>query len=1056
MIYTVLNTARSARVFYDTGNREISLDPGALKYVDIDEGTIGQLSARGDLVLRPASFERYAPYKSPVPQVASEKPSVSVTGHFGIGDNLHQRAVMRELMKTHEVWLHTCHFNLFHDLIDQGLKLVMRPTSLHAQAKTISREQQLFNAAKFPPVPSSARKLNIGYPKALIDKHGSILESMFGCVGLAMPERPDFNLPIKPEWRASIQGALRQWNAGSKPLMVHRPIVVRREWDGRSRNPDPRSYDELYRSIRSQFFVVSIADLAAEREWIDGPQQNADIKLHKGELAFPEMAALFAEAKLVFCNAGFAPVLAQAVGTPVIVVYGGRESFRTTQRVGAHLARTLPIDPINPCDCHNSSHQCDKRIDLPRALVQLKDFVGPAALSKCCSTLLFGTFYVDSPDRSNLTDLWEKLHLTLNGGDCDFLAVDSQSPIKKLGDWTLYDGTRHHKMYFNFPDNIGHLSRPKVTIGRDGWGRAFCKGLEIACELGYDYAVHIEGDSLFRLKVVDIVRQMQAEGIDCASTNVSGMKHKGMEQQWIETGLMFFSTDYLRRSNFTKRYDWPNRRPAPTPERYIRMWILNELNSKQLRLMSWKALRADKNQITVDNIIALDLDWVTHQHDSAQQDVYKKFVEAALADDALKAAMLQLAGLPGGTTTVGGGPLGGITTVGGAPGGTGTSLGLGCPVGSGIAGSFAKLNLGCGTNKLVGWQNHDADVDITKRLPWPDSSASHINIEHCVEHVAYKTAIEFFKEAYRVLAPGGVLRVTVPSLEQIAKCEDEDYYRFTTKWQQLGSTRRGAMHAIIYAHGHECAWNAQLLRDTLFFAGFDDVRPCQPGQSQDPILQGVEGHGRVIGDRFNTIESCVQEARKGVLEVIQAVSRVQDPVAIIVGGAECWQHDLEQARRLLDGCRIKYFFVNDQIKTFPEPGVACTLHPDKLNGHIAWLTVRRNAGLPEPEQIWAHRRHAAVTHDTASIDWSGSSGLFAVQVARQEGYKKIIAVGVPMTVDDSHFERHQKWQSAIKFREGWTRHRNEIKPYFRSMSGWTAEQFGQPDESWLQGNEQAQ
>jgi hypothetical protein len=321
--------------------------------------------------------------------------------------------------------------------------------------------------------------------------------------------------------------------------------------------------------------------------------------------------------------------------------------------------------------------------------------------------------------------------------------------------------------------------------------------------------------------------------------------------------------------------------------------------------------------------------------------------------------------------------------------------------------------------------------------------------------VPYKTAIEFFKEAYRVLAPGGVLRVTVPSLEQIAKCEEADYHRFTMKWQKIGPTKRGAMHAILYAHGHETAWNAQLMRDTLYFCGFDDVREYKPGVSEDPVLRGVEGHGQVIGDKFNNIESCTHEARKaGQLPVIPTVlanidSRVRE-VALVIGGAECWAADLEQAKRLLIGQRVRYFLVNDQIKTFPEPCVACTLHPDKLNGHIAWLTIRRNAGLPDPEQIWAHRKHVAVTHDTASKEWSGSSGLFAVQVAKHEGHTKIIGCGIPMTVEGSHFERRQRWSSAIGFRDGWLRCKNEIAPFFRSLSGWTREQFGSPDEGWLQ------
>ncbi len=172
-------------------------------------------------------------------------------------------------------------------------------------------------------------------------------------------------------------------------------------------------------------------------------------------------------------------------------------------------------------------------------------------------------------------------------------------------------------------------------------------------------------------------------------------------------------------------------------------------------------------------------------------------------------------------------------------------------------------------------------------------------------------------------------------------------------------------------------------------------------------------------------------------------------VAVIVGGAERWRRDMEEAIKLLAGCKFRYFYVNDQIKSFPEDGVACTLHPDKLNEHDAWLAIRRKAGLPEPEQIWTCRKHSAATHDTDNVDWGGSSGLFAVQVALRNGYRKIILCGVPLTAEERHFERHEMWQSAISFRAGWTRHKNEISPYVRSMSGWTLEQFGEPCENWI-------
>ena len=75
------------------------------------------------------------------------------------------------------------------------------------------------------------------------------------------------------------------------------------------------------------------------------------------------------------------------------------------------------------------------------------------------------------------------------------------------------------------------------------------------------------------------------------------------------------------------------------------------------------------------------------------------------------------------------------------------------------------LNLGCGTNKLSGWLNHDADVDVTQPLPWGEGAAYYIFIEHCIEHVSCHQAIGFFEEAFRVLSPGGVLRVVVLSVE---------------------------------------------------------------------------------------------------------------------------------------------------------------------------------------------------------------------------------------------------------------------------------------------------
>lgn len=175
-----------------------------------------------------------------------------------------------------------------------------------------------------------------------------------------------------------------------------------------------------------------------------------------------------------------------------------------------------------------------------------------------------------------------------------------------------------------------------------------------------------------------------------------------------------------------------------------------------------------------------------------------------------------------------------------------------------------RLNLGCGDNRLPPpWQNHDADVDITEPLPWPDDSAQFIVIEHCVEHVSYYEAIEFFKECYRVLKIGGVLRVTVPSLTQVMNCGDQEYFDWLhAKGWAPTADDRGAMHAMLYCHGHKTAWNALLMEATLYYCGFNSPRKQKLNWSSHPDLCGVEGHAKVIGAKFNAIESITFEAAK--------------------------------------------------------------------------------------------------------------------------------------------------------------------------------------------------
>lgn len=629
MKYDLINRTQAMRIFYDGAPmREIRVRAGqTVEAIELSDLAVRRLAGDDDLIVEihdPDRASRNAP----------QRPAIVLDGRFGIGDAIHQRGVLRELMRDHDVWLQTCHYRVYEDLVARGLKLIFKDTRLHAQAKTIARERGLFPHAPSPP--AAAPRFNLSYNKGEIDKHGSILEAMAGCVGVKA--RPlDFSLPVRPEWTEGFKARFA-WNTSNKPILVYRPVVQRREWNGANRNPDPEAYGAIFRSVRDGFFVVSVADLASEREWIVGPEEEADIKLHQGELTFEDMAALWREAAIVFCNAGFAPVLAQAVGTPSIVVYGGRESYQTTQRAGEHLAPTLGIDADKPCDCHTERHDCGpKTITLAPAIERSKAFaenhrqaqrrrhqgVGDQKADEAGAAgekiLIFATTYVDSSDREKLTRQWLDLHSAINP-ECDFLIVDSNSPKPVLDpEWVArFKAEPQRFKFFDFGDNVGHLSRG----GRDGWGRAFCRGLDYAVEHGYPYVLHIEGDSLLRVPARDIVAKLKEVNREVASIPVKGTARD--IPGWVETGLMCFSTAYLRRTGFTARYDWAKREVRPTPE-FVVLELIGRINALMLDI---KGLRGDKNQISAANVVRLDLDWVTHCHSDIW--VYQEFVNANL------------------------------------------------------------------------------------------------------------------------------------------------------------------------------------------------------------------------------------------------------------------------------------------------------------------------------------------------------------------------------------------------------------------------------------------
>lgn len=87
------------------------------------------------------------------------------------------------------------------------------------------------------------------------------------------------------------------------------------------------------------------------------------------------------------------------------------------------------------------------------------------------------------------------------------------------------------------------------------------------------------------------------------------------------------------------------------------------------------------------------------------------------------------------------------------------------------------LNCGCGGRHHPDWRNldlvsRDPDVlahDLRRSIPFADASFDGVYSSHFLEHLPRRLAPRFLAECRRVLVPGGVLRLVVPDLEQLAR-----------------------------------------------------------------------------------------------------------------------------------------------------------------------------------------------------------------------------------------------------------------------------------------------
>lgn len=103
------------------------------------------------------------------------------------------------------------------------------------------------------------------------------------------------------------------------------------------------------------------------------------------------------------------------------------------------------------------------------------------------------------------------------------------------------------------------------------------------------------------------------------------------------------------------------------------------------------------------------------------------------------------------------------------------------------------LHLGCGQDRLAGFDNLDPKINGWKfenGLPYLSDSVDGITISHALMYVEAKDWPFVFSEFYRVLMPGGVVRITEDD------CETETSPRFTDPWPGYKTLTGPAMTKI--------------------------------------------------------------------------------------------------------------------------------------------------------------------------------------------------------------------------------------------------------------------
>lgn len=190
-----------------------------------------------------------------------------------------------------------------------------------------------------------------------------------------------------------------------------------------------------------------------------------------------------------------------------------------------------------------------------------------------------------------------------------------------------------------------------------------------------------------------------------------------------------------------------------------------------------------------------------------------------------------------------------------------------------------RVNVGCGGTPTHEWHNYDNSLSVrlakyslvvraldalgllvdgqrgfisfarnsniiwanaTKHIPLPDNSVEALYTSHMIEHLDREEVKAFLREAHRVLAPNGIIRIVVPDLKKfvdqyMAEGDADAFVERTMLALQRSKTPLERLRYWIVGDRHHLwMYDGPSVARLLAAMGFREPRILEPGSTAIP------------------------------------------------------------------------------------------------------------------------------------------------------------------------------------------------------------------------------